>query len=210
MQTTGMPLSTQVTGRPSTSSTALPVGNSAPHVEPATSRNSMGIGALRTRHAVDASVAVVADRPSGVCERRDGKALRVLHPDPHVGRRRRVRRPVPLRGRRGRRRRAGCRSSGCRRPRRGRARPARRGSRRPRRRARTRRTTATFDVSGWPPPMPSISRTSGEPMAASRTASRVPRRRQIRGVKVQALGRPTAHHRAPNRRLCAHVVASST
>ena len=43
--TTGIPLSIQVTVTPCTSSTAEPVGNNAPQLEPATSRNSNGIAA---------------------------------------------------------------------------------------------------------------------------------------------------------------------
>ena len=45
MQTTGMPLSMQVTRIPSTTSMTFPVGSSAPHEDPATSTNSMGTGA---------------------------------------------------------------------------------------------------------------------------------------------------------------------
>ena len=45
MHTTGMPLSMQVTVVPSTTSVTFPVGSSAPHEEPATSANSMGMGA---------------------------------------------------------------------------------------------------------------------------------------------------------------------
>ena len=43
--TTGMPLSMQVTSMPSIASTAEPVGSSEPQLEPATSRNSIGIAA---------------------------------------------------------------------------------------------------------------------------------------------------------------------
>ena len=45
MHTTGMPLSMQVTVVPSTTSVTFPVGSSAPHEDPATSANSMGMGA---------------------------------------------------------------------------------------------------------------------------------------------------------------------
>ena len=40
-----MPLSMQVTFVPSMTSVTLPVGSSAPHEDPATSANSMGMGA---------------------------------------------------------------------------------------------------------------------------------------------------------------------
>ncbi len=45
MTTTGMPLSISVASMPSITSTARPVGSSAPQLEPAVSRNSIGIGA---------------------------------------------------------------------------------------------------------------------------------------------------------------------
>ena len=45
MTTTGMPLSMQVTGTPSMTSIAFPVGSSAPHVDPAVSEKLRGIGA---------------------------------------------------------------------------------------------------------------------------------------------------------------------
>ena len=45
MTTTGMPLSMHVTRTPFTTSTARPVGSSAPQVEPAVSAKLSGIGA---------------------------------------------------------------------------------------------------------------------------------------------------------------------
>ena len=62
---------------------------------------------------------------------------------------------------------------------------------------RRRETTATLLVSGCAPPMPSIWRASGEPMAASSTRSRARDiGRQIAGVEIEALRRAAAHHRA--------------
>ena len=45
IKTTGMPLSISVTATPSISSTARPVGSSAPHMEPAASEKVSAIGA---------------------------------------------------------------------------------------------------------------------------------------------------------------------
>ena len=58
-------------------------------------------------------------------------------------------------------------------------------------------TTATLLVSGWAPPMPSIWRSSGEPMTSEQQpVTGRPVGRQVVGQEVQALRRPAPHDHA--------------
>ena len=178
----------------------MPVGSSAPQLEPATSRNSSGIGAAVPGTPSMRASPSYSTAPPRRRHVRDRHAAGVHHVDAH--RRRRVRRrhePVLD----GQRPDAGedvaavlavADLAPCR------PRPAGTDSRRRHRPASTREMTATLLVSGCAPPMPSIWRASGEPIAASST-----RRAAARSAgrssreEIEALRRAAAHQRAGDR-----------
>ena len=83
--TQGMPLSISVQATPSITSTALPVGSSAPQLEPAVSREVDRHRRGGAGHAVDARVAGIAHPAARRLDGGDRDLAGVLHEDAHLG-----------------------------------------------------------------------------------------------------------------------------